>query len=167
VRSLIYKISDRTNSAPENPMQQEFYPMPSFPMLAVADLAASTRWYQEVLGFSYVFEMLGADKQPILTHLRWTKYADLLLIPERDLQSLAKGVGVTLTFAVFKGSVDDLAEQTKVKGANIVVGPITQPWNAREFTVLDPDGYRLVFTQRVDTEMSMSQVAEQVAQSQN
>ena len=51
--------------------------------------------------------------------------------------------------------------------AKTTADPITQPWNAREFTVLDPDGYRLVFTQRADAEMSMNQVVEQVAQSKS
>jgi hypothetical protein len=30
-------------------MPPEVYPMPSFPTLTVSDLAASTRWYRDVL----------------------------------------------------------------------------------------------------------------------
>lgn len=36
-------------------MSLELYPMPLFPTLAVANLAESTRWYQDVLGFHLVF----------------------------------------------------------------------------------------------------------------
>ena len=70
--------------------QPEFYPMPGFPTLAVRDLAASVAWYRAV-GFANVFEM------PMLAHLRWARYADLLLRPEPGLQG-PKGIGVTLTF---------------------------------------------------------------------
>ncbi len=93
-------------------MSEEFYPMPSFPTLIVKDLVTSTHWYQETLGFRLVFEMPSASGQPVLTHLRWTKYADLLLVAENPHQLLSepKGNGVTLTFAVSSGSLDALAD---------------------------------------------------------
>lgn len=137
----------------------EFYPMPSFPTLAVIDLAASTRWYQEVLGFKLVFEMPNTEGRLILTHLRWTKYADLLLVPGGDhLASESRGAGVTLTFNLFTGDVDKLAEEARARGAEIVSGPATQPWNTREVTILDPDGYRLKFSQVVDKDASFDEV---------
>lgn len=131
----------------------EIYPMPSFPMLEVSDLAASTRWYQDILGFVMVFEMPNA-----LAHLRWMKYADLLLVPERTPASEKKGVGVTLTFNMFDGGVDNLFEDVKAKGANVVGIPVTQPWNAREITILDPDGYKLKFSQQASENKSFDEV---------
>ncbi len=59
--------------------QEEIYPMPSFPVLNAADLAASSRWYQEALGFQHIFTMSGLRGVPLLVHLRWIKYGDLLL----------------------------------------------------------------------------------------
>ena len=53
--------------------QPDIYPMPSFPILAVADVAASSRWYQEVLGFAHIFTMPGPGGVAGLAHLRWTK----------------------------------------------------------------------------------------------
>lgn len=60
-------------------MIEEIYPMPSFPMLIVKDLEVSAKWYQDVLGFKYIFIMPGPgpDARPTLVHLRWVKYADL------------------------------------------------------------------------------------------
>ena len=58
---------------------EEIYPMPAFPILNASDLAASARWYQEALGFRHVFTMRGPGGQPLLVHLRWVKYADVLL----------------------------------------------------------------------------------------
>jgi predicted enzyme related to lactoylglutathione lyase len=42
--------------------------------------------------------------------------------------------------------VDALAERARTAGANILEGPIDRPWNARDVTIADPDGYRLNFT---------------------
>jgi catechol 2,3-dioxygenase-like lactoylglutathione lyase family enzyme len=115
----------------------EFYPMPSFATLAVADIGASVAWYA-ALGFSNVFEM------PALVHLRWARYADLLLRPDPALAP-PKGQGVTLTFAVSE-KLDELAERARAGGARFLREPGDRPWNARDFSIADPDGYALIFT---------------------
>jgi catechol 2,3-dioxygenase-like lactoylglutathione lyase family enzyme len=119
--------------------QSEFYPMPSFPTLAVRDVEASSRWYQEALGFASVFAMPG------LVHLRWAKYADLLLKPGAAIAD-KKGAGITLSYAVPDGGIDALADRARAKGAVFVQEPGDRPWNARDFTVADPDGFALTFT---------------------
>ena len=157
-------------------MEIEFYPMPSFPMLyAVRDLAVSSRWYQDVLGFQLVFEMPGPPGAPVLIHLRWAKYADVLLVTKKNTRatsdisqtSEAKGVGVSLTFAMTQGSVDNLAAKIAGKGGSVASGPVNQPWNAREITVFDLDGYRLVFTKPIDKQKSMEDVVDNVKKSSN
>ena len=120
--------------------QPEFYPMPSFPALAVKDLDASARWYQHALGFQHVFTMPG------LVHLRWAKYADLLLRATQQPIAGTKGLGITLNYAVTDGSLDALAERARKAGAIFVQEPGDRPWNARDFTVADPDGFALTFT---------------------
>lgn len=145
----------------------EYYPMPSFPTLAVKNLASSSRWYQDVLGFQMVYEMSGPADKPILCHLRWAKYADLLLVKERNRHNESKGIGVRLNFAVTQESVDNLAERVVSRGGTIKNGPTDQPWNAREITVLDPDGYQLIFTQPIDKSKSMEDVADEVVHSSN
>lgn len=144
-------------------MTEEIYPMPSFPSLIVTDLEASSRFYQETLGFQHIFTMPGPDGRPALAHLRWLKYADLLLSLPRDGKEIPepRGAGVSLSFQMlerFEGSVDALAEQAKNMGANIVSGPLDQPWNVRELTILDPDGYRLVFTAPLNVDLSFDDV---------
>ncbi len=142
----------------------EYYPMPSFPTLAAGNLLTASRWYQEVLGFQLVFEMPGPDGNPVLIHLRWAKYADVLLVSDTCQTSAAKGVGVTLTFAMAQDAVDNFAAEIGSKGASIMSGPVDRPWNAREVTLHDPDGYRLTFTQPIDKQMSMEEVVENVKQ---
>lgn len=123
----------------------EIYPMASFPTLVVSDLQASARWYCEALGFTHIFTMPGPGGLASLVHLRWVKYADLLLFPDRDgaLRDKPKGVGVALNYA--SSDVDQLVERARQYGARIIEGPIDRPWNVRELVILDPDGYRLVF----------------------
>jgi uncharacterized glyoxalase superfamily protein PhnB len=149
-------------------MTEEIYPMPSFPMLIVHDLETSSRFYQEALGFKHIFTMPGPGGKPALVHLRWLKYADLLISLSRDGMEIPepRGAGVSLSFQMlerFGGSVDALVEQAKAGDANIVSGPMDQPWNVREVTILDPDGYRLVFTTPINIDLSFDKMLEKAA----
>jgi uncharacterized glyoxalase superfamily protein PhnB len=148
-------------------MTEEIYPMPSFPVLIVNDLEASSKFYQEALGFKHIFTMPGPGGKPTLVHLRWLKYADLLISLPRDGREIPepRGRGVSLSFQMldrFEGKVDLLAEQAMANGANIASGPLDQPWNVREVTILDPDGYRLVFTAPLNINLSFDKMLENV-----
>jgi len=151
-------------------MTEEIYPMPFFPSLIVRDLLASSKWYQDVLGFKHIFTMPGPDGQPALVHLRWVKYADLLIAKPRDGKDLTepKGVGVSLNYSMFyrfNGDIDAFAKQAKENGANIVSGPLDQPWNVRELTILDPDEYQLVFTAPLNINLGFDEVVKRAANS--
>ena len=141
-------------------MNEEIYPMPFFPILIVKDLEASSDFYQKALGFKHIFTMPG------LVHLRWVKYADILIAGHRDGEDITdpKGAGVALNFNMldrFNGDLDAFATYARANGAN-VHGPIEQPWNVREVTVLDPDGYRLVFTMPLDVNLEFDEMLERV-----
>ena len=147
-------------------MTEEIYPMPLFPTLIVNDVEASSNFYQHVLGFRNIFTMPGPDGKPSLVHLRWVKYADLLITKSRDSVDLTgpKGVGITLNFNMlehFEGNIIAFAQYAREKGAD-VTGPIDQPWNVREVTVLDPDGYKLIFSMPINLNLSFDEVIEQV-----
>ena len=149
-------------------MTEEIYPMPLFPTLIVRDLDVSSKFYQETLGFKHIFTMPGAGGKPALAHLRWLKYADLLITLPRNGQVIPepRGAGVSLSFQMlerFDGSVDALAEQAKVKGANILSGPLDQSWNVREMTILDPDGYQLVFTAPLNIGLGFDEVVKRAS----
>ena len=145
---------------------EEIYPMPSFPMLNVTDLAASARWYQEALGFRHIFTMRGQGDVPLLVHLRWVKYADLLLT-SRPVTQGTRGVGVILYFSAYlaQRSIDEIAAQAEAHGANIVDSPSQKPWNSRECTIEDPDGYRLTFSEPVNIQRDFEQVIAEAARS--
>jgi catechol 2,3-dioxygenase-like lactoylglutathione lyase family enzyme len=135
----------------------DFYPMPSFPTLAVADLRSSVGWYV-ALGFSNVFEMPG------LVHLRWARYADLLLRADAT-GAVPRGQGVSLTFAV-TAVLDALAERARANGATVLREPGDRPWNARDFSIADPDGYQLIFTMGpLNRDLDIGQVVDNVRRS--
>ena len=146
--------------------QPEFYPMPSFPTLAVRDLGASSRWYQEALGFSHVFTMPGPGGGAGLVHLRWAKYADLLLRASPPIDG-KKGIGITLNYAVTDGALDALAGRARKHGATFVQEPGDRPWNARDFTVADPDGFALTFTMGpLKRDLTMDALAGRIAKAE-
>lgn len=124
----------------------DIYPMPSFVSLSVKDVAASTAWYRDVLGFVVLFAIPPA--QPMMSHIRWIKFADLMLYSVAE-ELTQPGQGVKLNFQVWPEdiAIDELAAQFKAKGAEIIEGPVDRPWNTREMLVRDPDGYVLNFTQ--------------------
>ena len=131
-------------------MESDFdYQMPSYTTLMVHDLNISTRWYCDTLGFSLVSQMPGANGDPIMSHLRWAPHADLILMEEgpNSLIASIRGAGVTLNFTVLRESVDAIAERVRRDGNVQVSGPHDRPWNAREVIVIDPNGYRLNFTE--------------------
>jgi catechol 2,3-dioxygenase-like lactoylglutathione lyase family enzyme len=126
----------------------------------VRNLAASTLWYEAGLGFRILFTTADGCDDPLLSHLRWADSSDLVLTADdpQVLQAGARGLGVTLRFAV-SGSVDALAEQVKSYGIEILIGPVDRPWKAREFVVADPDGYHLAFTGRMAEELPLEALA--------
>jgi len=124
--------------------EREIYGMPAFPVILANDLARSSQWYQDVLGFADVFTMRGPDDRPLLAHLRWCKWADVLITQARTPVEPPRGQGITLNFMTL--GVDELAERARAAGANVLDGPVDRPWNARDVTIADPDGYRLNFT---------------------
>jgi len=123
----------------------EIYPMPMFATIAVADVAATSAWYQEALGFGVVFAAPGSA----LVHLRRRKYQDVLIVPAREAAGTAPS-SLTISFNA-DGEIDALAERAAAAaplGASRVSPPIATPWNTLDLRVTDPAGHHLVFTAR-------------------
>jgi catechol 2,3-dioxygenase-like lactoylglutathione lyase family enzyme len=129
-------------------MMEDFYPMPMFINLEVADLPASVDWYQRALGFRVVFE--GPPGGPSIAHLRRDRYQDLLLLPAQGEGLRQPGEGVTIQFQAGAATVEEIAHQARAAGTERVEGPVTRPWNVRDVTVYDLDGYRLRFSEPID-----------------
>ena len=144
------------------PHHTEFYPMPMFPTLSVADIGVSASWYTEKVGFARVFTIPGTGGEVALEHLRWSKYADLLLVPETNAPypTQAKGKGLTLSFLAQTESIDDMAVRLEANEVEITEGPVNRPWNTRDIVVIDPDGFRLTFFEPIDISRTFEDVIE-------
>lgn len=150
--------------------EPEIYPMPGFTTLTVANLAISKQFYIEGLGFQLIFSMSPGGGPTVLEHLRWVRYADLLLVQEPEGQGGqsrgTKGRGVQLNFsAALAGcTCAEIAERARAYGVGTVEGPVERPYNAREVLVTDPDGFLLVFIERMDMDKTFDEVLSDVAQ---
>jgi uncharacterized glyoxalase superfamily protein PhnB len=136
---------------------EEYYPMPLFVKLSVRDVAASARWYEDALGFRSVYALPGEGGAQAMNHLRLGRYQDLMLIAQpQGSDESNRGQGVVINLTLNEG-IDDLARRAESAGAE-VEGPQETPWNTRELTVSDPDGYTLTFSQVVDPHREFSDV---------
>lgn len=141
----------REATVPEGPVHtidRDIYGMPLFVSLQVSDLAASSRWYQQAMGFVELAVLPGADGSAGLIHLRRYRYQDLLLRPAEAPLSPSSGVTVGVAFA---GTIDELRSQAATArslAAGDVEGPIETPWHTVDVRFRDPDGHRLVLTAR-------------------
>jgi predicted enzyme related to lactoylglutathione lyase len=121
--------------------------MHSEAMIAVADVRVSVAWYKALLGCdndhdsSEFDRLLDGDRVLLMLHQRSAEEHGL-----RPPVEGAEGSGVLVWFYV-----DDLkAVQRRAKklGASVVVEPHINPqagWS--EFTLRDPDGYRIAIAQ--------------------
>jgi len=136
---------------------REIYPMPSFVRLSARDLSESRAWYLHI-GFIEIYAMNGPAGTPIMSHLRWAKYADLMLV-QATFSVTSPGDTFTLYFTVERGRVDEIAKLAK---ESVLEGPVLQPWNAREVVLRDPNGLLIAFSEQGDTSRSFEDVMSSV-----
>jgi catechol 2,3-dioxygenase-like lactoylglutathione lyase family enzyme len=143
--------------------QTDIYPMPSFPTLSVRDLKRSRDFYVETLGFSHVFSMPGTDGKTQIEHVRFCRYADLLLRQLQPDEGMPGSTGVTLTFsaAVADRTCLEIAERVQDREGRIEK-PVDRPWNVHELRIIDPDGYVLLFVEPLDADKTMADVLKDI-----
>jgi YD repeat-containing protein len=116
------------------------------PTYTVNDLQKTIAWYCDGLGFivSERWEEGGKLDGVMLKAGSCTfGLSQDDFAKGRDRQ---KGVGFRIYVETVQ-SVDKLADRIRAYGGKIVTEPTDMPWNARVFTVEDPDGFRISFSQ--------------------
>ncbi|HTR21294.1 MAG TPA: VOC family protein [Gemmatimonadales bacterium] len=114
--------------------------------LTVNDLPRSTAWYTNTLGFAQAskwedggvlqgVELKAGTTRVILNQDDWAK--------GRDRQ---KGLGMSLYFSTAQ-NLDHLAERIRTNGGTLDRGPERTSWGSYSFSLTDPDGFKLTFTQ--------------------
>lgn len=119
-------------------------PRISFVTLAVADLAASRRFYVEELGWPPAYDHDEVVMIPVGEHLvlsLWDRVAF-----EAEIGPIATGDGLA-PFALAhnvptREDVDVVLAQAKAAGADVVAEPVEREWGGYTGYVADPDGFR-------------------------
>lgn len=100
------------------------------PELPVADVAATQRWYRDVLGFR--IEWI------------WDEGYGAVCNGEARLFFVRHdGAHPTITCCAFTEAVDAVHAELVRRGAEIVSPLEDKPWGMREFTLRDPNGHQL------------------------
>jgi uncharacterized glyoxalase superfamily protein PhnB len=113
--------------------------------LTVRDLAASTAWYRDALGFHVDREI---SRDGTVRAVAISAGAVRLMLNQDDgARGLEreKGAGLSLML-VTRQSVDDVADRIRTQGGTLLSEPADMPWGARVFRVKDPDGFALAIS---------------------
>ena len=113
--------------------------------LTVRDLAASLAWYVDVVGFAvtkrherggtyFAASIKGGEIELLLSQDNGEKGWE---------RAKGEGIGLMLTTSQ---SIDALAQRLRDHGWSLASEPTDMPWGARTFRVVDPDGFKLVFS---------------------
>jgi uncharacterized glyoxalase superfamily protein PhnB len=127
------------------------------PSLVVSDITRSSEFYRDVLGFSVVatvpeqgplvFVWLQRDDVSVFLNSAASAAEDLPAVAARPIGGTAT-LFVTLDAEDVEHGVDGLFE-TVEKRSRVVMPLKDQFYGMREFAIEDPDGYVLIFAQRI------------------
>ena len=118
------------------------------PSFTVGDIQKSLAWYKDVLGFR--------------VEERWEKDGKLagVMVQAGDVRFMLgqddwmkgrdrrKGEGFRL-YCETKQDVDALAKKIQAKGGTLDQEPHDEPWGTRDFSLTDPDGFKLTIAREV------------------
>ena len=109
-------------------------------VLAVKDLKVETAYYLDKLGFDHDFSAPGWE---------FLSFGDFkVMLGECADEMTAEATGNHSWFAhALIENVDEVYQELVDRGAKILSPIADKPWNIRDFTVVTPDGHRIVFGQ--------------------
>ncbi len=112
------------------------------PSLVANDIHRSLAWYRDIVGFVVEEEWAQNGRLQGATLKAGTVE---LLISQDDFakgRDRSKGEGFRL-YCTTAQDVDRLAADIKTRGGVLETDPATQPWGARDFSLVDPDGFKV------------------------
>ena len=111
-------------------------------VLAVKDLAVETAYYIDSLGFERDFTVPGWE---------FLSFGDFkVMLGECSDEMTAEATGNHSWFAhALIENVDEVYQELIDRGAAILSRIENKPWGIREFSVVTPDGHRIVYGQLI------------------
>ncbi len=120
-----------------------------FPMLSVSDLAASLRFYRDVLGGAEAYRF-PPEGDAVFVTLRFGAHelglGRLGTAPPLHGQAQRPATGHRVELCVSVDDVDGATGALRDAGAPVVLSPCDQPWGERVAYVCDPDGNLVMLT---------------------
>lgn len=116
------------------------------PVISTEDVSATVAYYTDVLGFSKHFiygdppVYAGVERDGVL----------LYITLDEQLASTLKSSGLHPDVFLWVQDVDKVFEDHKKRGAKIFEDISDRPWDARQYVVEDPNGYRLKIAEPID-----------------
>jgi uncharacterized glyoxalase superfamily protein PhnB len=125
------------------------------PNLIVADMEKSLKFYRDVLGFT-VSQTVPPDKGPFI--FAWMQHGDAVVFlnqrmpPQPGQPDLFAGrqIGGTLSLYIAMEGIDEFLKTVEGHGVKLAVPLHKEFYGMKEFAVYDPDGYLLIFAERVE-----------------
>lgn len=119
--------------------------------LGVADVAASVEFYTTLLGFKAIATV--PDAAPLAFAMLQLEGVTIMLQEQGSLREeytslQGQQAGGLFTLYVSVSGVDAWYEQLNEK-TNIIIAPHTTFYGTKEFSLKDPDGYILTFSEHV------------------
>lgn len=125
--------------------------------LFVSDLEASVDFYGNVLGFEVGEQRRTVLKGNELQHVpvwKGTTMIGLGLMSKlssshhlrRGGMNAERGIGVELCFYLTDVDIDEFHKRVSEKWTKGLEPLVEQPWGARDFRIVDPDGYYVRFS---------------------
>jgi catechol 2,3-dioxygenase-like lactoylglutathione lyase family enzyme len=116
------------------------------PVLATADIPATIDYYTRVLGF---MEHFIYGEPPVYAGIE-RDGVQLYLAHDPQMAAALKSSNLHPDVFLWVQDVDRAFEEHKARGARIIEEPADRAWDARQYVIEDPNGYRLKIAQPLD-----------------
>ena len=118
----------------------------SVPVVSTSDVRATVNYYGQVLGFREHFVCgnppvyAGVERDGVL----------LYVTHDPSMAAMLKSSGLHPDIFLWVQDVDSVFEEHRKSGAKIIEDVSDRPWDARQYVVEDPNGYRLKIAEPID-----------------
>ena len=118
------------------------------PVIAANDVLATVRYFQEVLGFEQHF--VWCDP-PVYAAVKLGG-ALIYITHDPDMARAIRECDLRPDLFLWVSDIDTVYAEHKARGAEIVEEIANRPWDARQYVVREPNGYRLKIAEPLDDE---------------
>lgn len=118
----------------------------SVPVISTSDVRATVDYYSRVLGFKEHFVFgeppvyAGVERDGVL----------LYIAHDPRMAALLKSSGLHPDVFLWVQDVDAMFAEHRQRGATIIEDVSDRPWDARQYVLEDPNGYRLKIAEPID-----------------